>query len=97
MPKYKNVSRVIHPTVLSAKHHTREHHEAFTAALEELFKRYPLPYAPTTPEYAARELRRDTVLKYARTGFYWEADRLPLGDFAAPTDEVKAIHALIYG
>jgi hypothetical protein len=65
-------------------------HEAFAAALAELFARYP----------ATDTLRADfrpRMLESAQAGVYELRGVLPQGLLCVPTDELFTVHALIYG
>lgn len=68
-------------------------HEAFAAAAEELFKRYPL----SGDQHAHRRVYRSDFVKGARDGIYLRTDFIPVGAIFVPPDELFAIHALIYG
>lgn len=83
----------------------RDRHRAFSNALAELFRRYPLPdyyheMHPAVRDSALRKARDGGYADYAPGGMaYWrrqlvENDR---EDWNVPNEEVAAIHALIYG
>lgn len=74
---------------------TPEQHRAFAAALEELFRRYPLPEYKHRKTAWQREYDRSVAIWNARKG-----DPLWMIEIFAhkvPLDEIRAIHTLIYG
>jgi hypothetical protein len=68
----------------------RTRHHAFAAALAELFERYPA-------SDKLREEFRPVALRAAQAGAYQGSGAIPVGLLAVPTDELFAVHALIYG
>lgn len=73
----------------------QDKHNAFAAALEGLFKMYPLPEYKYPKVRWQREYDRGQALRNARHG-----DPLYMIDIFAhkvPTKEIEAIRALIYG
>lgn len=75
---------------------TPEQHRAFAAALEELFRRYPLPEYKFQKVRWRREYDRDRALGYARSGDpLWMVEVFI--DRHVPQDEIRNIHNLIYG
>lgn len=73
----------------------KEKHEAFAAALKELYKLHPLPNYAYAKVSWRRNYDRDTALRNARqTG-----DLFLVEMFAAkvPVHEIRAVHSLIYG
>ena len=75
----------------------RDKHEAFAAALEELFEQYPLPEPPKAPLDLLRTVERANALDRARMGVMTRRDYLPMGYLVVPPEQLLAVHALIYG
>lgn len=75
--------------------HDKEKNRAFAKALEELYKRYPLPEYKYPKVFWRNHHDRDTAVRNARQGC-----PLYMVDIFAhkvPQQEIQAIHTLIYG
>lgn len=73
----------------------QDKHKAFAAALEGLYKMYPLPDYKYPKVMWQRIYDRDTAIRNARSG----CPLYMIDVFAhkVPHDKIKAVHALIYG
>lgn len=71
-----------------------EKHKAFAAALEELFRRYPLPEYKYPKVAWSRRYDREVAIRNAREG----APLFMIDVFVhrVPPTEIRTIHALIY-
>jgi hypothetical protein len=69
--------------------------EAFAAALEELFKRYPLPEYKYRKAMWHRQHGREVAIRNARAG----SPLYMIDCFAhkVPRHEIAAVHTLIFG
>lgn len=72
-----------------------ERHRAFAAALEELYRRYPLPKYKYPKVMWQRAHDRDVAVRNALRG----CPIYMINVFAhkVPPEEIKAVHTLIYG
>lgn len=69
--------------------------QAFVSALEELFRRHPLPTYKYPKVAWRREYDRKTALYNARTGC--PVYMIDIFAHKVPSQEIRAIHALIFG
>lgn len=75
--------------------HDKQKNEAFAAALEQLYKQYPLPEYKYPKVFWSKSHDRDTAVLNARQGC--PLYMIDIFAHKVPQDEILAVHTLIYG